>query len=285
MINREELERTISAIPYSGQSPLLQTQSRSVWQGVNNYTRVEMTHLNSIIQISYSSCNIIKLLRGCYTHCRKGGKKMTKGKNAETLQGLAGRYQRMESGWAGRRLPSQWVVRRANRQITATLCRLIGPHCLPEKHMNARQESFHYQHVLSTYYALALGMQKQDKVSPSEGTLTITGQTDRTVCPGLAHRCRKDTSEETENSTWECNAGLTGQGLKCLERWAEFSRWERKGILGLHKTQKQGNLSNRRSWEWVWVGGLKAYGLGNGFYICAQPQAASPALFSLADFF
>lgn len=57
-------------------------RSRLVWQGVNNYTRGGMTHLNSIIQISYSCRNIIELLRGCYIHCRKGGG-ATKEKNAE----------------------------------------------------------------------------------------------------------------------------------------------------------------------------------------------------------
>lgn len=61
---------------------------------MNNYTRGGMTHLNSIIQISYSCCNIIKLLRGCYTHCRKGGRGVTKEKNAEKSPGLVGRSQR-----------------------------------------------------------------------------------------------------------------------------------------------------------------------------------------------
>lgn len=64
-------------------------------QGANNYTRVEMTHLNSIIRRSYSSCHIIELLRGCCTPCRKE-KKVAKEKNAEKWPGLVGRCQRLK---------------------------------------------------------------------------------------------------------------------------------------------------------------------------------------------
>lgn len=150
-----------------------------------------MTHLKSIIQISYSSCNIIKLLRGCYTPCRKEKKKVTKGENAETLQGLAGSYQKLKGVRVSRTPPAITASsaqqtsqsKLANSPLLFPDSRVPAGHslCLPEKHRNARLSSLHHQNVLSVYYVLVLGRQRQDRVSPPEGALTIIGKTDKTA--------------------------------------------------------------------------------------------------------
>lgn len=76
---------------------------------------------------------------------------------------------------------------RANRQVplysSQTPRAPLATHsvCLSEKHMNARPGSLHHPNGPSTYYVLARGMQRQDKVSPPEGAPTIIGKTDKTV--------------------------------------------------------------------------------------------------------
>lgn len=66
--------------------------------------------------------------------------------------------------------------------------------CLPEKHMNARPESFHRQNVLSAYYVLALGLQGKDATTTTttEEVPTITGKRGGT---GLEWRGRNGPSE------------------------------------------------------------------------------------------
>lgn len=52
-----------------------------------------MTRLKSTIQMSYSSCSIIKLLRDCHTPCRKGKEKSDKGEKCREIP------------WPGRQVP------------------------------------------------------------------------------------------------------------------------------------------------------------------------------------
>lgn len=53
------------------------------------------------------------------------------------------------------------------------------------------EESFHHQNVLSTYYVLALGMQKKGRIPPPKEALTIVGKTDNTARPVLKQRDMK----------------------------------------------------------------------------------------------
>lgn len=154
-------------------------RSRLVWQGVNNYTRGGMTHLNSIIQISYSCRNIIELLRGCYTHCRKGGRGATKEKKMQRnyLAWWAGSKDQRGSVWVGHwpaltmsSAPPPPTLHRENREIPLYCSWKWGSPltsytvCL--KNTNASPESFRRQNVPSTYYVLASGMQREDKIPP-----------------------------------------------------------------------------------------------------------------------
>jgi hypothetical protein len=135
-----------------------------------------MTHLNSIIQIFYSSCNIIKLLRGCYTPCREKKKKRDKGRKCReiTLPRQAATKYRSRSGWAGcwpaLKMSNSGQLGKANRETTLysswihawvpTACSLSAW----KAHKNAREKSFCHQNVLSAYYVLALEMQKEDRI-------------------------------------------------------------------------------------------------------------------------
>ena len=116
---------------------------------------------------------------------------MTKGENAETLQGLVGCYQKLKGVKVSRTRPTI-IASSPQRTSQSKLANspLLFPDspvpaghslCLPEEYMNARLRSLHHQNVLSVYYVLALGRQRPDKVSPPEGALTIIGKTDKTV--------------------------------------------------------------------------------------------------------
>lgn len=163
---------------FKPQSLFWKCTSHLVWR-VNNYSRVEMSHLNRTIKISYSSYNITKLLRDCHTPCRKWGSGMTKGENADKFHGPVGRCQRLKGVRTSRMLVYRnselppWAFTEQIGKFPFTLPEVAGPQTAPSVCLISNwDEQECYTGALpsskqaSTFYMLALKRQNSSSSPP-----------------------------------------------------------------------------------------------------------------------